>query len=224
MSVRRKVSLSCLSRLSRVCRGELVAGSLSKEHPRTPRFRLCKTERCRRQGWSAPEVSPGQGRKAHPEPLPSLDDRSDPQAFHHNPAQRPGLALDYQCCDYAPLQSRPPCLCSLIAAALRRGSGSRACRGRSRSHSLLSHRAYSSERRTAISAVAAGGSCIMRARSSCPHPIDSLFGTDLLFHRRREGMWPTCFSWCSEPDVVRTLEPAGGAGLTKRRERPLSWW
>ena len=32
-----------------------------------------------------------------------------PQALHHNPAQRPGLVLHYQCCDYAPLQSRPPC-------------------------------------------------------------------------------------------------------------------
>jgi hypothetical protein len=48
----------------------------------------------------------GLRRKAHPEPLPSLDDRSDPQAFHHNSAQRPGLGLHYQCRDYAPLQSR----------------------------------------------------------------------------------------------------------------------
>jgi hypothetical protein len=105
-----------------------------------------------------PLPKPGAGgrdglrRKAHPEPLPSLDDRSDPQAFHHNPAQRPGLALHYLWRDYAPLQSRPPCLCSLIAAG-------------SRSHSVPPHRAYRSERRTAVSAVAAGGSCIVRARS-----------------------------------------------------------
>ena len=95
----------------------------------------------------------GLRRKAHPEPLPSLDDRSDPQAFHHNPAQRPGLPLHYQCRDYAPLQSRPPCHCSLVAAG-------------SRSHSVRPHRAYSSERRTARSAVAAGGSCIMRVNIS----------------------------------------------------------
>ena len=49
-SVRPKVSLSCLSRLSRVCRGELVAGSLSREHARTPGCRLRKTGRRRRQG------------------------------------------------------------------------------------------------------------------------------------------------------------------------------
>ena len=41
-----------------------------------------------------------------------------------------------------------------------------ACRGRSRSHSVPPHRAYSSGRRTAISAVAAGDSCIVRARSN----------------------------------------------------------
>jgi hypothetical protein len=93
----------------------------------------------------------GLRRKAHPEPLPSLDDRSDPQAFHHNPAQRPSLALHYQGRDYAPLQSRPPFPCSLIAAG-------------SRSHSLPPHRAYSSERRTARSAAVASVSCIMRAR------------------------------------------------------------
>jgi hypothetical protein len=38
---------------------------------------------------TGPAVPPGQGRKAHPEPLPSLHDRSDPQAFHHSAAQRP---------------------------------------------------------------------------------------------------------------------------------------
>jgi hypothetical protein len=78
--------------------------------------------RRRRQGWSTAQSAS--------EPLPSWDDSSDPQAFHHNPAQRPGPPLHYQWSDYAPLQSRPPCLRSLIAA---------------------------------ISAVAAAGSCIMRA-------------------------------------------------------------
>ena len=44
-----------------------------------------------------------------------------------------------------------PCHCSLVAAG-------------SRSHSVPPHRAYNSERRTPSSGVAAGGSCIMRAR------------------------------------------------------------
>jgi len=48
-------------------------------------------------------------------------------------------------------RGRPPCLCSLVAAG-------------SRSHSVPPRRAYRSEKRTARSAVAAGGSCIMRAR------------------------------------------------------------
>jgi len=42
----------------------------------------------------------------------------------------------------------------------------------SRSHGVLPHRAYSSERKTAISAAAAGRSCIMRASA---HPIDERF-------------------------------------------------
>jgi hypothetical protein len=65
----------------------------------------------RRQGWSAAQSAS--------EPLPSWDDSSDPQAFHHNPAQRPGPPLHYQWRDYAPLQSRPPCLRSPIAAGSR---------------------------------------------------------------------------------------------------------
>ena len=153
-SAHRKVSLSCLSR---ACRGEPVEG-----RPEDARLRAVQNGVAPGAGMVCPRKRSGQERKAHPEPLPSLDDRSDPQAFHHNPAQRRGLALHYQCRDYAPLQSRPPCHCSLIAAALRRSSGSRACRGRSRSHSVPPHGAYSSERRTAIFAVAAGGSCIMR--------------------------------------------------------------
>jgi len=43
----------------------------------------------------------------------------------------------------------------------------------SRSHGVLPHRAYSSERKTAISAAAAGGLCIMRAREKA---IGSLEG------------------------------------------------
>ena len=61
----------------------------------------------------------GLRRKAHSEHLPSFADTKAPRAFHHHPAQRPSLGLHYQCRDYAPLQSRPPCLCSLIAAASR---------------------------------------------------------------------------------------------------------
>jgi hypothetical protein len=94
----------------------------------------------------------GLRRKAHLEPLPSLDDRSDPQAFHHNPAQRPGLALHYQCRDYASLQRRPPCPSPLVAPGLPRDRS----RG-SRSHSVPAHRPDRLQRRTAISAVAAGG-------------------------------------------------------------------
>jgi hypothetical protein len=51
----------------------------------------------------------GLRRKAHPEPLPSFADRKASRAFHHHPDGRPGLPLHYQCRDYAPLQSRPPC-------------------------------------------------------------------------------------------------------------------
>ena len=91
-----------------------------------------KTGRRRRQG--------GLRRKAHPEPLPSVDDSSGPRAFHHSPAQRPGLALHYQCRDYASLQSRPPCLCLLVATG-------------SRSHSAPSHIPYSLERRGTISTI-----------------------------------------------------------------------
>ena len=50
----------------------------------------------------------GLRRKAHAEPLPSFAHRKAPRAFHLSPADRPGLALHYRCCDYAALQSRPP--------------------------------------------------------------------------------------------------------------------
>jgi hypothetical protein len=115
-----------------------------------------KTGRHRRQG--------GLRRKAHPEPLPFFGQRKASRAFHHIPARGPGLFLHYQCRDYAPLQSRP----SLPHAThsrlpVWRSSGSRACRGRRLSHSVPLHRAYRWQRRTARSAVAAGGSCIMRA-------------------------------------------------------------
>jgi hypothetical protein len=107
-----------------------------RRDPRPCCFRLCKT------GGGAGGRD-GLRRKKHPEPLPSLDDRSAPQAFHQNPAQRPGLALHYQCRDYAPLQSRSLCLVP----------GDRG--------------------RTARPAVAAGGSCVMRARTALtkPRPI-----------------------------------------------------
>jgi len=104
--------------------------------PRTPGFRLGKTGRRRRQG--------GLRRKAHPEPLASFADRKASRAFHENPAERPGLALHYQCRDYAPLQSRPS-----LPRAIRTGP-------------------YRSERRTPRSAVAAGGSCMMRASTPAP--------------------------------------------------------
>jgi hypothetical protein len=62
-----------------------------------------------------------------------------------------------------------PCLSSLIAA----GSGSHekiVLPHGSRSHSVPPHRAYSSGRRTAMSEVAAGGACIVRARVNRSFP------------------------------------------------------
>jgi len=67
-----------------------------------PNLTSCRNRRHQRQG--------GLRRKAHPEPLPSFADWKAPRAFHHNPDERHGLPRHYQCCDYAPLQSRPPCL------------------------------------------------------------------------------------------------------------------
>ena len=102
--------------------------------PGTPGFRLGRSGRRRGRG--------GLRRKAHPEHLPSFADRKAPRAFHHNRAESPGLALHYQCRDYAPLQSRSPCLeppnrgCPSaqlrvpLVPSLSRGAG----RGRSRSH------------------------------------------------------------------------------------------
>jgi hypothetical protein len=74
--------------------------------------------------------------KAHPEPLPSPREKAGLPDFVSHPATRQGLLLHYQCRDHAPLWSRSPCL------------------------------APSDRGRTAISAVAAGGSCIMRAIGS----------------------------------------------------------
>jgi hypothetical protein len=105
-------------------------------------------------------------RKAHPEPLPSLDDSSDLQAFHYNPAQRPDLALHYQCRDYAPLQSRHPCLCSLIAAG-----PSRARRGEAAPTTFLLREPTAQGVGQPPPRSHYGVSCIMRAR--CP---DTPFG------------------------------------------------
>ena len=69
------------------CRPE--DGRVCTPSPHYARDAVTQTRRLR-QGWSAPAVSPGQGHKAHSEPLPSLDDRTDPQAFHHSPPE--GLA------------------------------------------------------------------------------------------------------------------------------------
>jgi hypothetical protein len=62
---------------------ELVAGSLSKEHRRTPGFRLCKTGRRRRQGHLR--------NKAHPEPLRSPQCKGGLPDFVRHPAKRQGL-------------------------------------------------------------------------------------------------------------------------------------
>jgi hypothetical protein len=89
----------------------------------------------------------GLRRKAHPESPPSVADRSDSQAFHLGPAQRPGLALHYlmaRLCVFADLSASGgadlPAVAHFIAAG-------------SRSHSVCPRRPYSSERRTARSAV-----------------------------------------------------------------------
>jgi hypothetical protein len=73
--------------------------------------------------------------KAHPEPLRSPRTKAGLPDFVSHPATRQGLLLHYQCRDYAPLWSRSPCL------------------------------APSDRGRTAGSAVAAGGSCVMRVKS-----------------------------------------------------------
>ena len=101
-----------------------------------------------------------QGKKLIPDPRPLT-----PATFI--PRSRLGVT---------PLQSRPPCQCSRIAAGLSRGPP----RG-SRSHSVRPHRADTSERRTGISAVAAGGLCIMRAILS---PIESRAS-----RRAETGLW-----------------------------------
>jgi len=62
--------------------GELVL-SLSKEHPRTPRVRLRKTGRSRRQGHLR--------NKAHPEPLRSPRCKAGLPDFVSHPAARQGL-------------------------------------------------------------------------------------------------------------------------------------
>ena len=62
-------------------------------------------------GWSP--------KQSASEPLPSFAHRKAPQAFHQDPAARPGLALHYQWCDYASLQSRSPCHDPPIAAGSR---------------------------------------------------------------------------------------------------------
>jgi hypothetical protein len=77
----------------------------------------------------------------------------------------------------------------------------------SRSHSVSPHRAYSSERRTAISAVAAGGSCIMRARhplvahNSMPSSIEEALLAPLSPCRELRRATPTRSGSSSAPHV-----------------------
>ena len=56
---------------------ELIAGSVSKKHPKTPGFPLRKIGRRRRQG--------GLRRKAHPEHLPAFTDIETPPGFPPQP-------------------------------------------------------------------------------------------------------------------------------------------
>jgi hypothetical protein len=131
--------------------------------------RLCKTGRRRGQGWSAAQSAS--------EPRPSLDDRSEPQAFHHHLGQ--GVRRRAQGKKLIP-DSRPlipvpsmPRLCAFADLFASGGAdlpasahSSRPAYGPegSRSHSVPRHRACGSERRTAVSAVAIGGSSIMPAK------------------------------------------------------------
>jgi hypothetical protein len=87
---------------------------------------------------------------AHPEPLPSSDDRCGLPGFPPPPAPRPGLPLRYQWRDYAPCRGDPPATVHSIAAG-------------SRSHRRPARGADRSQRATARSAVSAGGSWVMRA-------------------------------------------------------------
>jgi len=93
----------------------------------------------------------GLRRKAHPEPLPSSDDRVPPPKLSTT-APPKGLA-SLSAINAATMRL---CRADLPATAPLIAAGSR-------SHSVAPHRAYSSEGMTAIAAVAAGGSCIMRA-------------------------------------------------------------
>jgi hypothetical protein len=122
--------------------GELVL-SLPKEHPRTPGVRLCKTGGRRRQGSLR--------RNAHPEPPPSFGQRKASRAFHHIPPKGPGSVSTISAATMRLCNADLPAANHPIAAG-------------NRAHSVLPHRAYSSARRTAMSAVAAGDSCIARAR------------------------------------------------------------
>ena len=155
-----------------------------------------------------PSPKPGAGGrdglrcKAHPEPLPSLDHRSDPQAFHHIPAQRPGLTLHYQCRDYAPLQSRPPGLSSLIAAG-------------SRSHSVPPHRAYSSERRTtAVRSPAAGRGCSSQGLVTRKQRTPGASSPSPAWRDRHTGLGDPCGRATECPP------PAGAHGRGPRRTEP----
>ena len=139
--------------------------ALPTQDLRRPRFRLRKTGRHRRQGHLR--------NKAHPEPLPSSRWIAGLPDFVRHPATRQGptgiLSMMRLCAfvEQIPLprhiRSRLACpACpELAAGGLSRGS---------RSHTVPPHRAYSPKRRTAVSAVAAGGSCIMRASMISPHP------------------------------------------------------
>ena len=124
----------------------LIIGARTRKVPdrRTPGFRRRKTARRRRQGHLR--------NKAHRSHYGLFELKQTSRALYGTPATRHGLTLYYQCRDYAPLRSRSP---RLVLS----NHGSKPLSQRS-----SPHRAYSSERRTAISAIAAGGSCITRAR------------------------------------------------------------
>jgi hypothetical protein len=84
-----------------------------------------------------PRGASGQGRKAHPELLPSFGQSKAPRAFHHIPARGPSLFIHYQWRDYTFLQSRP----SLPPAPADRGvRGSPSYRGLRRNAPMSSRR------------------------------------------------------------------------------------
>jgi hypothetical protein len=128
--------------------------------PRTPGFQLYSTRRTRGR-----VICETKRIRSH---YLTLGQRKAPRTFHHPPPE--GRA------SFSTINAATMRLCGADRPASRHPIAAG-----SRSHSVLPHRAYRSERRTAIFAVAAGGSSIMRASGhSLPMPL----------HVPRSGLTP----------------------------------